>query len=119
MDLLDQRVFTFNRVRNLLADGAILDRPVEDTVLGGVMILPQIDEFKLVFETFYLDGPRRLRPLQVHLIDRSVQTLSVLAIVFHASFLKLLYSFNFLTCRVQSSLALLVFIFGFIKPFDT
>ena len=98
MNLLDQRILTFNRVRNLLADGAILDWPVEHSILGTIMILSQINKFKLVFKTFYLDGSRRLRPLQVHLIYRSIQALSILAIVFHACFLKLLYPFNFLIC---------------------
>jgi len=58
MNLFDKSVFAFDRVGDLLADGAILDGPIEDTVFGLIMILSQIDEFKLVFETFYLDGSR-------------------------------------------------------------
>ena len=39
MDLFNQRIFTLHRVRNLLSDCAILDRPVEDAIFGGVVVL--------------------------------------------------------------------------------
>lgn len=113
MNLLHQSLFPLSRVRNPLADGAVLHWPVEPSIFFVVVVLAQIDELELVLEALDFDRLGRLRSFQVGLINGLVQVLGVLAVVDHARLLVQLVgptSISIMILRLICSFLILIFI---------
>ena len=69
MDLLDEGLFSFRRIRNLLSNGAISDRPIEVSILQGILIFAEIHHFELIFDASDVDRVGRMCSSRVDLIN--------------------------------------------------
>ena len=118
MDFLNECLFSFSWIWDFLTYCAVLDWPVEPSVFLHVMILSQINEFKLISQTFYLDRLSRLSSLKVHLINAFIQIFSVFTITSHTWLLLLLNIPNTSSIRAVNSsvlLSIVLFIFALLE----